>query len=221
MTNEKLSSNKNSNLWRGLQGVILETLIGLAVCLSIIGLIYFDVVVLEQTCGEDSFIESAQASIYFLSAISFYNFGLKNRSISGAMYLIGGVLLCMFVRELDWISDKIFHGAWLYFALAVCFLSVFAALRVKNTIFQGFVWFAGLRASAYMIAGFLCVMVFSRLFGAKFIWYKLYDPARIRVVKNCVEEGLELYGASHIFISTILAMLVLRRNKKNLQDPTI
>lgn len=210
---ESTKTDKARN-WHHIKHAITEWLLGAAVCVGVVGLVFLDIIVLGQRAGEDSFIEAGQVVIYFLSSIIFYNTGIKNRAISGGLHLIGGLLMCMAIRELDWLTDLFWHGSWKYPAYAAAAFSIFAAVRVKETILPGLEWFSKSRSSVYMMTGLLCVMIFSRLFGSGKIWFTLYDRTAIRIVKNAMEEGLELYGACYIFIAAVMVLRQSRHERK-------
>lgn len=43
--------------------------------------------------------------------------------------LVGGFFLCMLIREMDFAFDALWHGAWVWFALAVALVCLWYAAR--------------------------------------------------------------------------------------------
>ncbi|NLE42869.1 MAG: hypothetical protein GX615_13725 [Lentisphaerae bacterium] len=192
--------------WKSIRHALYEAIGGFAACLAVTLTLFFEVVVLRGTCGEDSFVEASQVSMLFLSSVVFLKTALRHRDIAGGMVLIGGFLMCMAIRELDWVTDRLAHGSWVFFALAAAAFFIRLAVKNKETLVHGLAVFARSRACPFMMTGLLCVLVFSRLFGSKYIWYTLYDVERVRILKNVVEEGLEMFGMALILTSSIMQL---------------
>ncbi len=101
--------------------------------------------------------------------------------------------LCMLIREMDFAFDALWHGAWVWFALAVALVCLWYAASTSRRAARpaDFVTHPGY---GMMCAGLLCILVFSRLFGMSALWQTLMLDGYNRVVKNMVEEGCELLG---------------------------
>jgi len=193
--------------WRSIRRALYEAIGGFAACVTVTLLLFFEVVVLRGTCGEDSFVEASQVCMLFLSSLIFLRMAVLHREVAGGMFLIGGFLMCMAIRELDWVTDMVAHGSWVYFALAAAAYFIWLAVRNQVTIVHGLAVFARSRACPFMMTGLLCVLVFSRLFGSKYIWYTLYNVPSVRILKNVVEEGLEMFGMALILTSSFMTFL--------------
>lgn len=204
--------------WRAIRRSAIEFAIGFFLCIAVTALLFYEVVILKSTCGEESSVEMVQFFLLLASSLIFLNLAVSQRNISGGMFLIGGFVLCMAIRELDWIIDQIPYMSWTYPVTLVVIASLWLAYRYKETTVHGIAVFAESRSSVLMMTGLLCVLVFSRLFGSKHIWYTLYDVDRVRILKNVVEEGLELFGDALIVTATLLFRNECRRiQKENLE----
>lgn len=178
---------------------------------SVIGCIYVDVTI-HQELSEGSFVEFAQETLLLITTMIFGLFALKTRQ--GGLWLVAGFFGCMFIRELDAYFDLIVHGAWKYFALVVMVLSLYKAWRlgVENTI-ATLAAFMKSRSFIFIFIGLLIVLAYSRLFGMGELWHAIMGDNYIRLVKNVVEEGSELWGYALV---TWGALNYLFASKKNL-----
>ena len=190
--------------WSLIRRAAFESAIGFFLCMGVIALLFYEVVVMESTCGERSSVEMIQFLLLFSSSLMFLNLSVSRADILWGMFLIGAFILCMAIRELDWITDRIPYLSWAHLVTLVLILAMWVAVRNKETVVHGLAVFAESRASVWMIIGLLCVLVFSRLFGSKHIWYNLFEDERVRIIKNVVEEGLELFGYTLMTTAAIL-----------------
>ena len=178
---------------------------------SVVGCIYLDVTI-HRELSEGSFVEFGQEALLLITTTIFGALALKTRQ--GGLWLIAGFFCCMFIRELDAYFDEIVHGAWKYFALVVMFLSLYKAWRlgVENTI-ATLAAFMKSRSFIFIFIGLLIVLAYSRLFGMGELWHAIMGDNYIRLVKNVVEEGSELWGYALV---TWGALNYLFASKKNL-----
>lgn len=162
---------------------------------------------------EESYVEVGQSLLVGLSGLIFMYLA-SNKKESG-LWLVGGLLTCMFIRELDAYFDIIFHGAWFYFALPVVAFSLFKAKQagINNSI-RSLANYMRSESYPYISIGLLTTLVFSRMLGMKIVWQTIMGENFNRTVKNVVEEGTELYGYALIFISALIcAYQMMRKNK--------
>jgi len=200
--------------WSLIRRAAFESAIGFFLCMGVITLLFYEVVVMESTCGERSSVEMMQFLLLLSSSLMFLNLSVSRADILGGMFLIGAFILCMAIRELDWITDRIPYLSWAHLVTLVLILAMWIAVRNKETVVHGLAVFAESRASVWMIIGLLCVLVFSRLFGSKHIWYNLFEDERVRIIKNVVEEGLELFGYT---LMTTAAILFRNESRRTLR----
>ena len=178
---------------------------------SVVGSIYLDVTV-HRDLSEGSFVEFGQEALLLITTTIFGTLAIKTRQ--GGLWLVAGFFGCLFIRELDAYFDEIVHGAWKYFALVVMVLSLFKAWRlgIENTIATLAVFMKS-RSFIFIFIGLLIVLAYSRLFGMGELWRAIMGDNYIRLVKNVVEEGSELWGYALICWG---ALNYLFSSKKNL-----
>ncbi|WP_159566511.1 transporter [Budvicia diplopodorum] len=179
-------------------------LYSLAAALAI-GMLCLDVKLTGNQFGEYSCVQITQEIILLADIILFSMLAIKRSEIRQSSILIAGFFGCMFIRELDSFFDLISPGFWLYPALAItalCLLLV--SFNLKQTLIQ-LAEYTRSPSYSFMISGLICILIFSRLFGMKYIWYGL-DPDHSKFmlyhIKSAVEEGSELFGYALCFISS-------------------
>lgn len=186
-----------------LLGKIGSFLLYSAFLAALMGLMFIDVHWLHNFVYETSLTESAQEVM--LAAISGLFFVAARRQIAyrPAWVLAAGFFLCMLIREMDFAFDMLWHGSWLWFALAVTLGCLWYASRHVAATVKGLVHFVTHPSYGMMCAGLLCILVFSRLFGMNSLWHMLMLDGYNRVVKNMVEEGCELLGYAFCLIAAL------------------
>lgn len=183
------------------------------VCALVLGCIYLDIKHFKYL-PERGFVERAQELLICVSASVFLWLAWKKNK--SGLWLVGGFLACMFIRELDIVFDKIFHGAWAYVAIPVACLCVLKAWKngVKVTI-ESLAEFMRTQAFTRLTTGLLTVMVFSRLIGYKPMWKLAMGKHYYWSVKFIVEEGTELFGYSIIFLAAVEYACYLLKQKED------
>ena len=183
------------------------------VCALVLGCIYLDIKHFKYL-PERGFVERAQELLICVSASVFLWLAWKKNK--SGLWLVGGFLACMFIRELDRVFDKIFHGAWAYVAIPVACLCVLKAWKngVKVTI-ESLAEFMRTQAFTRLTTGLLTVMVFSRLIGYKPMWKLAMGKHYYWSVKFIVEEGTELFGYSIIFLAAVEYACYLLKQKED------
>ena len=181
------------------------------VCFAILGCIYLDLTIYKGVL-ERRFVECAQEVSLLMSTLIFLY--LASRKKYSGLWLVGGFLGCMFIRELDCVFDKVFHGAWIYVALLVARLCVYKAwcAGIEKTVYT-LADFMKNKAFAKMSCGLLIVLVYSRLIGYKPLWHLVMKKHYLRSVKTIVEEGTELFGYSIIFLAAVEYACYLLKQK--------
>ncbi|MCD1126898.1 transporter [Jinshanibacter sp. LJY008] len=191
-----------SILYRAIKQFLLYSL---AAAIST-GMMFLDIKLIGNQLDELSFVEISQETMLFISIILFLSLAWKKADIRYSSILIAGFFICMFIREFDSFLDMIDHGFWIYPSLlvaAICLL--YTALNMKSALVQ----LANFTTSpnyGFMISGLVCILVFSRLFGMKYLWYNLHpDQSRFLMynIKAAVEEGAELFGYSLCLIASL------------------
>ena len=190
---------------------IVEFLLAALLAASVVGCIFFDVAY-NQNVGESSVVEFGQEGLLLLTSAIFTLLAINKRM--GGLWLVAGFFGCMFIRELDAYFDMIVHGAWKYFALALIVFVFYQAWRLgkENTI-ASLAAFMKSRSFIFIFIGLLIVLAYSRLFGMGELWHAIMGDNYIRLVKNVVEEGTELWGYALVAWG---ALNYLFTSKKNL-----
>ena len=108
--------------------------------------------------------------------------------------LVGGFFLCMLIREMDFAFDALWHGAWVWFALAVALVCLWYAAAHRGAARPAdFVTHPGY---GMMCAGLLCILVFSRLFGMSVLWQTLMLDGYNRVVKTWWKRAVNCWATA-------------------------
>lgn len=108
--------------------------------------------------------------------------------------LLAGLCLAALVREWDFFLDGIADSLWQVLVTIVLALTAAWLWRLRAGFRAALQRFTGQPAFGLMLAGFLVVMVFSRLYGTDSLWQTLLHEHYSRSVKNLAQEGVELLG---------------------------
>lgn len=173
---------------------------------ALVGLVFIDVHWLHNFVHETSLTEAAQELLLLAISGGFFAAARRQAERRSAWMLVGGFFLCMLIREMDFAFDALWHGAWVWFALAVALACLVHAARHIAATVRGLAYFVTHPAYGMMCAGLLCILVFSRLFGMSALWQTLMLDGYNRVVKNMVEEGCELLGYGLCLLATLSYM---------------
>jgi hypothetical protein len=173
-------------------------------CLSLAatGLAALDMFVLRNGMGEQSLTETTQIFCVLVSALCFLRVAIAIPRVRGFAWLVSGAFFVMAVREQDYAFDFYFHGAWFFPALAVFAISVASALQkgTREGILPAAAEFCRTPSAYFLISGFVLLLVFSRVFTSRHIFWKHLLPPEASFVKTCFQEGLELMG--YVFIAS-------------------
>ena len=167
----------------------------------VLGVIYFDI----KTFGdirEHSFVELGQSIFLFATSVIFMYLASKKKA--NGLWLVAGFFVCMLIREQDAYFDDIFHGSWAYFALASVVFFVWKAWsQGKDNVLKTLAEYMQSPPFTTMSFGVMIILFFSRAMGMGKLWKLVMGENFIRVVKNVVEEGTELFGYSIIFLAAV------------------
>ncbi len=160
------------------------------------GVLFFDVVILKDQVKEISATEIIQESFLFITAAVFFMQSRRHKALRGGYILASAFFGCMLIRELDGLFDLIHFGAWIYFASLLAVYAVCWAATMPKTTFNGLYAIVEEEAFPILLFGLVVILVFSRLMGLHQIWQAAVAGDNVRLVKNLVEEGIELFGYS-------------------------
>jgi len=164
--------------------------------LAATGLAAVDVFLLGNRMGEQSLTETAQVLCLLLAATAFLRVAVKVPRSRGFAHLVSGAFFAMALREQDYAFDFYFSGAWILPVLVVVALSVGSALRpgIREDVLPAAGEFCRTPSAYFVIAGFVLVLAFSRVFtSGKLFWKHLLPPEALHL-KTCIQEGVELMG---------------------------
>lgn len=170
---------------------------------ALFGIIWADVRFWQDPLTERSATELTQEIFLGLSACMFWGLGLKDATQRGLYILVAGFISVMLIRELDTLFDMVWHGFWVYPALAVTFLSIISAYFSKNSTLEPMAKFLQNKDYMMLSHGMIIVLVFSRLFGMGVLWKLALGDDFHRLIKDIVEEGVELLGYGFIFMGSL------------------
>ncbi|WP_052284142.1 hypothetical protein [Kluyvera genomosp. 1] len=168
-------------------------LFSLAVVAAVLCL-HVDVNILKDGLSETSFTEIVQESILLIIVLVHLIRARKDSTMRQCNVLIAGFFMAMLIRELDAVFDLVRHGSWVWFALLVSVVSIIYALRNPSRVAQQLIAYASTPSYGVMVSGLLTILIFSRLFGMSILWQSILQDGYARIVKNMVEEGVELFG---------------------------
>lgn len=186
-------------------------------CLTPVLCLYVDFFVFKlESIGEISLSEITQEMILLIICV-IYAMCIKNKAkFHRLSVLIFGFFTTMLIRELDAFFDEIRHGSWIYPALLVAISSIAYAFKYPKHLNDELERYLKTRSFIVALCGLTVVLVFSRIFGTMSFWmHVLNDKNMASLVKNTVQEGLELFGYILCLMSAVLyGRYVLKFNKE-------
>ncbi len=204
-----LSQSTSQVIYKRCQTALVVLAIGIIVNLAI----RIDFVYLSGKIGENSITEMLQQLLLLISSGAFAYLAKKRPEVKHAAMLISAFFAVMFIRELDYWFDMIFHGAWAYPAIIIAASAIFyAAKNGKRSIDQ----LAFILASPHMnllVTGVMLLLVFSRLFGMGSFWQGVMGEHYISNVKTIAEEGTELLAYCLIAFASLKTVHGITRKK--------
>lgn len=174
-----------------------------------------DVIWLENNINESSMTEIEQELALFIITLIFLRLAYLYQNQRNVHILIAGFFACMLIREFDVFLDLISHGSWVYIASSVAIIAVIATFRQPKLTMRQLAEYTRQPHYGFMMSGLICVLIFSRIFGMKLLWQNVLDDQYMRIVKNIAGEGLELFGYTLCFISTLLYRKYFIRSQQN------
>jgi len=161
---------------------------------------------------EISYTEFTQEILLLLIAILFWITGTRthlNRSFALLMSGFAALALC---REFDFFCDCVFDGCWKIPAMMVVIGFGYLVYRYKDNFIGDAAEFIKRPEFGILLAGFLTVFVFSRLFGCRILWESVMAEGYMRCIRKMAEEGLELLG--YLFIAFAAVEYYLFKKKQ-------
>jgi hypothetical protein len=174
-----------------------------------------DILVLGQGITENSLTELSQEALLLVSAVLFGINAWRNSSSRGFLVLVTGFFSCMLIRELDSLFDSfVYHGFWVWPALAVAFGSALYAYYCRHTITTPFAQYIGTKSYYHIFFGLVVILVLSRTFGSgNLLWKPIMGENYSSALKNTLQEGLELFGYFLVFSGSFLSLKIMKSGK--------
>jgi len=138
------------------------------------------------------------------------------------LWLVSGLLCCMFIRELDVVFDMVFHGAWKYIALPAAVFFIFLAVRKGITpVIEVLEQFMKKKNYPFLFLGLILILIVSRILGSLELvkLLPIRDDNIRYLVKNFMEESSELIGYFILFISSCCYLYEYYKEKKIKNPP--
>ncbi|CAM3545311.1 hypothetical protein VA7868_03046 [Vibrio aerogenes CECT 7868] len=175
----------------------------------------FDIIYGDHLIGEVSMTECVQQILLGITIVAFYRVKLFRPELRHGAILIAGFFMVLFIRELDFLFDAITHGFWIYPALLVTFAAIVYACSGKKQAWYSLGSICHAPNMRLLVASLMVLLVFSRLMGEASFWKAIMQDGYVRVVKNAIEEGIELLCYAMIAISAVSCELWLTKKHRN------
>ncbi|MBM4195487.1 MAG: hypothetical protein FJ197_00110 [Gammaproteobacteria bacterium] len=164
--------------------------------------------------GEASIVEYLQTA-FLLAVTGLFAYAARTfehwRGVCPALALIA---LVATIREQDSFFDhNVFDGFWQLLALAVLAWLGWFLWRYPGPLAREVREFAASSSAGLLVAGFVTVFVYSRIIGMQTLWRGILGDGYVRVAKNFVEEGTELFGYSLLVVAAVETVVQLRARR--------
>ena len=128
-------------------------------------------------------------------AIAFFWVGRKSPDKNAFTTLMVGMALMGLIREYNnFFQEYFFVGAWTILLLLTGIVTAYLVYRKRHKLISGITDFIQRPSFGLVVAGFLIIVVFSRLFGLPRFWEPIMGDNFMRPVMRVAEEGTELLG---------------------------
>ena len=165
-----------------------------------------DILALGNGLRETSITEFVQEALVTLTSATFFLVARRNPELRQGAILMGAFFLCLALREMDFLFDKIFHGAWKWLVLPIVATCAWTAWRNPRQSWAGIVHMLSGSAGTLLLAGTVLLVIYSRLIGMGALWESLLSDGYVRTAKNFVEEGSELMAYGVITVAALVRL---------------
>lgn len=166
--------------------------------------------------SEIGFTESMQSLCLLINCLLLIHARQVLKGLPHVTLLMLGLFGAALIREQDFFLDAyVFDGAWQTLVTLLVLPILYWIIRHRHEFVREFEGFSESFAFGLFASGFLCVFVFSRLYGRGEMWEALLVERYVRVFKDAAEEVTELFG--YLLLTYAMVELVLwirRRNTK-------
>jgi len=170
----------------------------------------------EPMFGENSFSEWAQEISLMVVAGVLLLVGKKFPKKKSLTTLMAGMAIMGLIREYNnFFQEYFFVGAWSILLSLTAIATGFLVYRLRHTLVSAIIDFIQRPSFGLVIAGFLTIVVFSRLFGLPRFWEPIMGENFMRSVMRAAEEGTELLGYALLMLGVLeYAVSVFQTQKK-------
>lgn len=149
----------------------------------------------ESLFLENGMMEWAQIVMLLICVVLFQIVAQRTPEIHEGAHLVSFLPLLACVRELDHVFDtQLFDGAWQLIATGLLLYLIGFTLRHWPDVKRQTLRILAIPSTGLFFAGFLMVLVFSRLFGQRSFWELALQEDNIRLISRIAEESCETFG---------------------------
>lgn len=160
--------------------------------------------------GETGPIESLQLLLLLASAGLLQAASVRGKLRRELLHVLALLLLAAAARELDWYLDELFDGAWQAAVFIIAVYGSALAWRARYSLAPQARHLVPAPAVGVLFAGFITVMVFSRLVGQQVFWRAVLREDYVRLAGRVAEESSELFGYALLFFGCVELVFALR-----------
>lgn len=190
--------------WKSVLTTGLEFVFLACIFLTVPYVVSLDALVFKNDVEEYSLTEILQSLLVLATALLFVFSAVRCPQTRGFSVLLAGFFACIFIREGDLYLDFIQHGFWKYPVIVTAITASAYALRHRQSFWTTYENFLNTKAHHYLLIGILVVIVFSRSFGSGgLLWKDIMEENYRDVLRNAIQEGLELFGYTLLFYGAV------------------
>ena len=108
--------------------------------------------------------------------------------------LFASLLMCALVRETDTFLDSVADGLWQTLVLVILVGTGSRLIRNRQALKAQIAWLGNQFGLGLMLAGFVIIMGFARIFGRGEMWQQIMGDHYTKTIKYFAEESVELMG---------------------------
>lgn len=170
--------------------------LAILMCLPYV-IVMFDNYILKNEVNKHSLTAISHSVFLMINIILLYKIKRNNKELSGGILLITGLFAAMLIRENRENIRELFSGTvhWSWLALAVSLYYLWQG--AKNGVRKAFIDLREMHRFSdynYLICGLILVLVWSRLFGNRFVWKGIEHIHYSEALKNTAEEPTQSLG---------------------------
>jgi hypothetical protein len=151
---------------------------------------------------EFSFVQFAQSIMLVIGIVATSRL-IREKVLVELCVLFVFLLVCALVREADSFLDRIFDGLWQILIAILLAGAIYHYVKHKTAINEQIAWLGGHFSLGLMLAGFVIVTGFARVFGLGSMWKEVMGDQYTKTIKYFAEESVELLGYGILVVGII------------------